>query len=138
MKTLILTTTTAVALIFANTDAAQAGSKFQLVIGGGGYGGGYVNPGFGGGYGGGGFNNPGYVGGGFNNPGFGGGFHDDGHLHHDVNPHVNPGFGGHYDWHDTTHYDYIPGRWVKHGCHWHYIPGRRVLHRDGHWDLHHH
>jgi hypothetical protein len=120
MKTLILTTTTMAALLLTGANTAEAG-KFQLVIG---NGGGYVNPGYGGGFG-----------------GFNGGYApiNNGHLHHDVNPHVDPNpIGGHYDWHDTTHSDYIPGRWVKHGCHYHYIPGRYVLHQDGHWDLHHH
>lgn len=129
MKTLLLTTTAAVALMLTS-NATQAG-QFQLVIGNGGYGpAGYGQVG----YGQGGFYNPGY-GGQIN---YGGGLgYGGGHLHHDVDPTVNPGPGGHYDWHDTTHYDYIPGRWVQHGCHSHYIPGRYVLHQDGHFDLHH-
>ena len=110
MKTLILTATTAAALILTGTNSAEAGSKFQLVIGNGGQFGGNA---------------------GWGNP-------HGGHFHHGVNPHANPfPQNGHYDWHDTSHYDYIPGRWVKHGCHWHYIPGRYVLHQDGHFDLHH-
>lgn len=63
-------------------------------------------------------------------------FYGGGHVHHDVNPWIHPGHG-HYHWHDTSHYDYIPGRWVRHGCHSHYVPGRWVLHQDGHFDLHH-
>jgi hypothetical protein len=120
MKTFILTLAAAVALIFTGSDSAQAGGQFQVVIGNGGFGG-Y------GGYGGGLYN------------GFGGGYGglNQGHLHHDVNPQIDYGPGGHLDWHDTSHYDYIPGRWVQHGCHSHYIPGRRVLHQDGHFDLHH-
>jgi hypothetical protein len=64
-----------------------------------------------------------------------GGFYG-GHIHHDVNPWIHPGHG-HLHWHDTTHYDFIPGRWVQHGCHSHWIPGRWVLHQDGHFDVHH-
>lgn len=41
-------------------------------------------------------------------------------------------------WHDTTHFDYIPGGYVPHGDHYDYIPGRHVLHVDGHWDYHGH
>ncbi|MFV0444205.1 MAG: hypothetical protein ACK5Q5_11610 [Planctomycetaceae bacterium] len=123
MKTLILSAMTAATLMFASAGTAEAG-KFQLVIGnGGGYGG------FGGGYGGGWGAQPGYN----PQPAFGGG----GHRHHGVNPGYNPGVGGHFDYHDTSHYDYIPGRWVKHGCHWDWQPGRYVYHQDGHFDLHH-
>ena len=37
-------------------------------------------------------------------------------------------------WHDTSHYDYHPGRYVRHGNHYDYIPGHAHLHRTGHWD----
>ncbi|MEZ6066090.1 MAG: hypothetical protein R3B90_10360 [Planctomycetaceae bacterium] len=43
----------------------------------------------------------------------------------------------HLDWHDTTHVDYEPGRWVQRGCQRVWIPGRPVRHQDGHFDLHH-
>jgi hypothetical protein len=133
MKTLILSTMAAAAMTLANVDLAQAG-QFQLVIGNGGYNQGGYNRGFGGGYG----NQFGYgqqfnYGGNVNY----GGQQQGGHVHHDVNPNVNPGPGGHYDWHDTTHVDYIPGRWVQNGCHRVWVPGRQVLHQDGHFDLHH-
>ena len=120
MKTLILTTTAAVALMFAGADSAQAG-QFRLVIGNGGI-------------------NGGFAGGGFNNPAFGGIQNGHiGHPGHPGNPGLPPGPGcGHYDWHDTSHYDYIPGRWVRSGCGWRYVPGRYVFHQDGHWDFHGH
>ena len=45
------------------------------------------------------------------------------------------GYGhGHSVWHDTSHWDYYPGRLVPHGDHYDYIPGHRVWHNDGHWD----
>ena len=40
-------------------------------------------------------------------------------------------------WHDTSHFDYIPGHYVPHGNHFDYVPGRVVWHRDGHWDIGH-
>jgi hypothetical protein len=45
--------------------------------------------------------------------------------------------GGHYDWHDTSHYDYHPGEFVRHRNHYHYIPGHYDWHETGHWDYHH-
>ena len=54
--------------------------------------------------------------------------------------HAHHGGWGHWDghhsyyghgrrvWHDTTHYDYHPGEWVRHGHHYHYIPGHYDLH----------
>ncbi len=42
----------------------------------------------------------------------------------------------HYKWHDTSHWDYLPGQWVPHGDHCDYVPPRRVWHEDGHWDRH--
>ncbi len=41
-------------------------------------------------------------------------------------------------WHDTSHYDYHPGQYVRHGNHFHYQPGHYDLHRTGHWDTHVH
>lgn len=37
-------------------------------------------------------------------------------------------------WHDTSHYDYYPGRYVPHGNHFDYVPGHYHWHNDGHWD----
>ena len=42
----------------------------------------------------------------------------------------------HVDWHDTSHYDYIPPHAVRHGNHIDYVPGRMQFHREGHWDVH--
>lgn len=61
---------------------------------------------------------------GSNYGGYGGGYHGH-HPHH-----------GHYDWHDTSHYDYIPGHYQRHYNHYHYVPGRYQFHQDGHWDYH--
>ena len=36
-------------------------------------------------------------------------------------------------WHDTTHLDYHPGRYVPHGNHLDYVPGHKSVHRTGHW-----
>jgi len=43
-------------------------------------------------------------------------------------------YSGHRVWHDTSHYDYHPGEFVRHGNHYHYIPGHYDWHEDGHWD----
>ncbi|MEX2171382.1 MAG: hypothetical protein WD851_18830 [Pirellulales bacterium] len=37
-------------------------------------------------------------------------------------------------WHDTSHYDYHPGEFVRHRNHYHYVPGHYDYHHDGHWD----
>jgi hypothetical protein len=37
-------------------------------------------------------------------------------------------------WHDTGHYDYHPGEYVRHRGHYHYEPGHYDYHSDGHWD----
>ena len=42
----------------------------------------------------------------------------------------------HYDWHDTSHWDYHPGEFVRHGNHYDYIPGHYDWHQEGHWDRH--
>jgi hypothetical protein len=47
------------------------------------------------------------------------------------------GWKGGHSWHDTSHWDYHPGEWVRHGHHYHYIPGHYDFHVDGHWDHHH-
>ncbi|WP_437226655.1 hypothetical protein SH661x_004700 [Planctomicrobium sp. SH661] len=57
------------------------------------------------------------------------------------NPWYSGGWGhqhrrGHYDYHDTTHYDYVPDRVVPHGNHWHHVPGGYYLHQTGHYDYH--
>lgn len=36
-------------------------------------------------------------------------------------------------YHDTSHYDYIPGGYVRHRGHYDYVPGRTVLHQSGHY-----
>jgi len=43
---------------------------------------------------------------------------------------------GHYHYHDTSHFDYVPGRVVPHRNHFHYIPGGYQFHREGHYDYH--
>jgi len=123
MKTFILASLTALTLTLTNSADAQ-GVHFSF--GGGAAYGSFGHGGHGSLHGGHGFQH-GY--------GFQSGY--GGHLHHNVNPHlVQPG-NGHLHWHDTSHYDYVPGRFVRHGCHYHYIPGQTILHRDGHFDLHH-
>ncbi len=49
-------------------------------------------------------------------------------------------WGGHYHrrrryprYHDTSHYDYHPGGFQRHGNHYHYVPGHYDFHRSGHW-----
>lgn len=37
-------------------------------------------------------------------------------------------------WHDTSHYDYHPPQFRRHGNHYHYQPGHYDFHRTGHWD----
>jgi hypothetical protein len=87
-----------------------------------------------------------------------------GAVHVDVgNPHYNRGFygGGYYGgggnfyrrtsyyhggghghgghrWHDTSHYDYHPGEYVRHRNHYHYVPGHYDWHQTGHWHHDHH
>lgn len=36
-------------------------------------------------------------------------------------------------YHNTTHYDYHPGGYIRHRNHLHYVPGHYDLHRTGHW-----
>jgi hypothetical protein len=36
-------------------------------------------------------------------------------------------------WHNTSHYDYHPGEFRRHGNHYHYVPGHYDYHRSGHW-----
>lgn len=43
---------------------------------------------------------------------------------------------GHSHYHDTSHYDYVPGHYVPHGNHFHYVPGQYYFHQTGHY--HHH
>ena len=45
-------------------------------------------------------------------------------------------YGGHSDWHDTSHYDYHPGEFVRHRNHYHYVPGHYDFHETGHLDHH--
>jgi len=42
----------------------------------------------------------------------------------------------HYDWHDTSHFDYHPGGYVRHGNHFDYRPGHYDWHQEGHYDRH--
>jgi len=42
----------------------------------------------------------------------------------------------HLDWHDTSHFDYVPAHSVRHGNHYDYVPARVQYHRTGHWDRH--
>jgi hypothetical protein len=44
--------------------------------------------------------------------------------------------GGH-TWHDTSHWDYHPGGFVRHYDHYDYVPGHWDFHQEGHWDHHH-
>jgi hypothetical protein len=44
--------------------------------------------------------------------------------------------GGH-SWHDTSHWDYHPGGFVRHYDHYDYVPGHFYYHSEGHWDHHH-
>lgn len=37
-------------------------------------------------------------------------------------------------WHDTSHYDYHPGEYLRHRNHYHYVPGHYDFHQTGHWD----
>ena len=114
MKTLVLSA--AVALFtFAGTETADAGGRISVRVGGVGL---RYNSSR--------FNRSNC----FNNRHF-----SRGHIHHNVNP--NPWNRGHYHWHDTSHWDYVPGGFVPHGNHFHYQPGGYYFHQDGHWDLHH-
>jgi hypothetical protein len=45
-------------------------------------------------------------------------------------------YGGH-TWHDTSHWDYHPGGFVRHYDHYDYVPGHFDYHQEGHWDHHH-
>lgn len=36
-------------------------------------------------------------------------------------------------YHDTSHYDYHPGHYVRHYNHYDYVPGHYDYHRTGHW-----
>lgn len=70
-----------------------------------------------------------------------------GHHHHGY--HGGHGFyGGHYGhghyggvysyptyprYHDTSHYDWHPGGYLRHGNHYDYVPGHYDWHPTGHW-----
>lgn len=47
-------------------------------------------------------------------------------------------WGGGHHWHDTSHYDYHPGGFERHGNHFHYVPGHWDYHQTGHWHHDHH
>jgi hypothetical protein len=56
-------------------------------------------------------------------------FHQGSHGHHN-----NHGHHGHHDiqvFHDTSHYDWVPGHWEFHHGHYDWVPGRYVFHQDG-------
>ena len=42
----------------------------------------------------------------------------------------------HYDWHDTSHYDYSPAQYIRHGNHYDYVPAEVSWHQEGHCDRH--
>ena len=46
------------------------------------------------------------------------------------------GVRGHFDWHNTSHYDYHPGQYVRHGNHLDYQPAHYDWHPEGHYDFH--
>jgi hypothetical protein len=48
---------------------------------------------------------------------------------------VYGGWDSDHEWHDTSHFDYHPGRFVRHRNHFHYEPGHYDYHETGH--LHH-
>ena len=62
---------------------------------------------------------------------YGGGWGGRGHGHHD-----HGRARRHAHWHDTSHYDYHPGEYVRHRNHYHYVPGHYDFHQEGHWDSH--
>ena len=80
-------------------------------------GGAYYGGGYGGGYGG--YQNRGY------NAYYGG---NQGGLSIQYRQNYGP------TWHNTSHYDYHPGGYQRHGNHYHYQPGHYDYHRSGHWD----
>jgi hypothetical protein len=54
--------------------------------------------------------------------------------------HIGYGHGhhghGHHRWHDTSHWDYHPGGYVRHYDHYDYAPPHDDWHQEGHWDHH--
>jgi hypothetical protein len=65
--------------------------------------------------------------------------HHGGHGRHGGSHFYHGGHGGHgshYRWHDTSHYDFHPGGYVRHYDHYDYIPPHYDFHREGHWDRH--
>jgi len=101
----------AVAAMFVMSQSASAQS-----CGYGGYGGGFH-----GGYGGGGLT----IGIGNRGYGYGGGLNIG---YSSYRPTYRPAI-----YHNTSHYDYHPGGFVRHGNHFDYRPGHYDLHRTGHW-----
>ncbi len=57
------------------------------------------------------------------------------------------GYGGHgvyggygytpHVYHNTSHWDYHPGQFVRHRNHYHYQPGHYDFHQTGHYDTFH-
>lgn len=60
--------------------------------------------------------------------GYGGGYGGYGY-HAGYRGYSSRGYGG---WHDTSHWDYHPGHFQRHGNHYHYVPGHYDYHRTGH------
>ena len=72
-----------------------------------------------------------------------------GHGHHGHHGHRSSFYSGHSSrcrsysrsycaprtswYHDTSHYDYHPGHYVRHRGHYDYVPGHYDYHRTGHW-----
>ncbi len=52
------------------------------------------------------------------------------------NNHSRVGYGGH-SWHDTSHYDWHPTEYRRHGNHVDVTPGHYDWHQTGHVDHHH-
>ncbi len=42
------------------------------------------------------------------------------------------GWGGGHQWHDTSHYEVVPGYYVWNGDHYDYVPPRTIYHNSGH------
>ena len=116
LKSLVCAGVVGAGALVGAPQEAEAGGGFSISVGHGGYGNyGYGGYGYGSRYG---FGNRIYQ------PRYYGGYgHGHGHSH-----------GGTRVWHDTSHYDYYPGRYVPHGNHYDYVPGHAVWHNDGHWD----
>lgn len=75
----------------------------------------------------------------------GGGHHHHGHGHHHGGGHGHGhhhghgnygqyGFGFYNPWyHNTSHYDWVPGQYIWHNGHLDYVPGHYDYHQTGHF-----